>query len=149
MLVQLSLEQVAKFWDVVKYSIEESLPPIAGESPGRMNDILASLLSGAMQCWVSYDKENTNRFEGVVVTEIIGDQRDRSRALLVYSLYGYSEVSDGSWAEGYNALSKWARSEGCGRMIGYTSNEKVIRTVRSLGGNADYTFVSLPTKEGT
>lgn len=143
-LVQLSLDQVAKLWDVIKYSIEESLPPTVGESPDKMNNILANLLSGAMQCWVSYDRNNTNKFEGVVVTEMIADRCDRSKVLLIYSLYGYEIISGNSWMEGYSALSKWARSERCTRIVGYTNSDKVVRVVKNLGGNADYAFVTVP-----
>ena len=143
-LVQLSLDQVAKLWDVIRYSVEESLPPTVGESPDRMNNILANLLSSAMQCWISYNRSNSNKFEGVVVTEIILDRVDRSKALLIYSLYGYEIASRGSWLEGYTALSKWARSEGCSKIIGYTNNERVIRVVKGLGGDTDYTFISVP-----
>lgn len=143
-LVQLSLDQVAKLWDVIKYSVERSLPPIVRESPDTMNNILANLLSSAMQCWISYSREDSNKFEGVVVTEITLDRVDRSKALLIYSLYGYEVAGRGSWLEGYVALSKWARSEGCSKIIGYTNSDKAIRVAKGLGGDTDYTFISVP-----
>jgi len=144
MIVQLTFDQVANLWDVIKYAIEESLPPIASGGPDRMNNILSSLLDGRMQCWISYKKKEPNKFEGVVVTRIIKDDCSGVSSLLVYCLYGYEMVDRASWAEGYKALSKWGKSKKCSRIIGYADNEKVRRVASQLGGSTQYTFISIP-----
>jgi len=147
MLLRLMPDQIANYWDVIKYALEESLPPIAGEHPDKMNRILSSLIGGSSQCWVSYEKkEDTKRFEGVVVTQIIKDEISDTTSLLLYSVYGYDYVSEETWKKGFETLVRWGMSRGCTRIIGYTDSDRLIQIVKSLGGTATHTFVSIPLR---
>lgn len=148
MLVKLLPDQISRFWDIIQYAIEESLPPIAGDDEDRMNKILMSLLGGKSQCWASYVKDgDVPRFEGIVVTRILYDDVSDTRNLLIYCLYGYEKVSRSAWLNGLKTLVKFAASKNCYRIIGYTSEPFIVKTVERLGGEAKYTFVSLPVGE--
>lgn len=145
MLTKLLPDQISGFWDVIKYAIEESLPPVVGEGPDKMNRILMSLLSGKSQCWASYIVDGKRRkFEGVVITRIMYDDASDTRSLLIYCLYGYEEVGRGSWLGGFKTLTKYAISRGCERIVGYTDLPSVTKIVERFGGEARYTFVSIP-----
>ena len=52
MLVMLLPEQISEKWEVLKYGIEEAVPPTVLSSPKVINNILMSLLDGSAQCWV-------------------------------------------------------------------------------------------------
>jgi len=148
MLTKLLPDQISKFWDVIKYAIEESLPPVAGEGPDRMNNILMSLLSNKSQCWASYAVNGDQRkFDGIVITKVLYDDISDTRNLLIYCLYGYGDVGRDSWLSGFKALVKYAGSKNCCRIIGYTDVPSIARIVRRLGGETRYTFVSLPLAE--
>lgn len=145
MLTKLLPDQISKFWDIISYAIEESLPPVAGESPDKMNNILMSLLSGKSQCWVSYTKNEEQRiFEGVVVTKILYDDMSDTKNLLIYCLYGYNSVKRTSWLSGFKALVKYAASKSCYRIVGYSDLPFILDVVKRLGGETRYTFVTLP-----
>lgn len=147
MLTLLLPDQVSKFWDVISYAIEQSLPPIADESPDKMNKILSSLLCGKAQCWASYVVEGeTRRFEGIVVTRIVHDDVSGIKNLLIYCLYGYDIVNRSSWISGFKSLVKYATSKGCNRIIAYTDVQHIINIVEKLGGETKYRFVSLPLR---
>ena len=136
-------DQIANFWDVIKYAVEESLPPIVGDHPDRMNRILASLLCGKTECWASYNKnESSIRFEGIVLTKIIYDDASDTRNLLMYCLYGYEDVNKESWFEGVGILAKYAKSKKCSKITAYTEIPYMIDMAKMLGGEAKYTFVS-------
>lgn len=143
MLVKLLSEQITSYWNVIKYAVEESVPPIANENYNKMNKILEALLNGSMDCWVSVSDED-KRVEAVVVTAISEDYCSGIRNLLIYSLFGYSEISDKSWAEGFETLSKWAKKLGCVRMIAYTDVERIKEVVKTIGGDTRYSLVSIP-----
>lgn len=148
MLTQLLPDQISKFWDVIKYAIEQSLPPTVGESPDKMNRILASLLSSKAQCWASYTKsENMNKFEGVVVTKILYDDVSNTKNLLMYCLYGYTQVDKSSWIHGIKVLTKYAESRGCARIIAYTDVPYMINMAKTLGGEANYTLCSFSVEQ--
>jgi hypothetical protein len=145
MLTKLMPDQISNFWDIIKYAIEESLPPIAGESPDKMNKILAALLIGKAQCWASYEKtESENRFEGLVITKVIYDDASDTRNLLIYCLYGYEKVSKSNWISGFKSLVKFAIGQKCNQIIGYSDVPMIIDLVKKLGGSTQYTFVKLP-----
>lgn len=145
MLTKLLPDQVSDHWDIISYAVEQSLPPIAGESPDKMNKILSSLLMGKSHCWASYTVGESKRvFEGIVITRIQHDDVSDTRNLLIYCLYGYEGVDRKSWIDGFKTLVKFAESKNCDRITGYTKEPLIIRKVEQLGGEADYTFISLP-----
>jgi hypothetical protein len=149
MLTKLLPDQISKFWDIIKYAIEESLPPTVGESPNKMNKILSSCLSGKIDVWASYNrKEDSAKFEGLVLTRILFDEASETKNLLIYCLYGYEMVDKKSWIDGYKTILKYANSRKCSQIVGYTNVPLIIEVVKKLGGESNYTFISFNVKEG-
>lgn len=143
MLTQLLPDQISRFWDVISYAVEQSLPPIAGEHPDRMNRILSSALSGKIDVWASYNKsEEVNKFEGIALTKILYDDASNTRNLLIYCIYGYSDVNNKSWIEGLQAILKYAKKERCTQIVAYTDLPNIVKLVERLGGETKYTFLS-------
>ena len=145
MLTKLLPDQISAFWDILKYAIEESIPPIVSKNPNSMNNILASLLCGRAHCWASYTKgEEGNRFEGIVITKILYDDISDTKNLLLYCLYGYEDVDKKSWIDGFKSLIKFATAQGCSQIIGYSDVPLMIRLANKLGGETKYTFCRIP-----
>lgn len=145
MLTRLLPDQVSKFWDIIRYAIEQSLPPIAGEDPDKMKKILMSLLSSKSQCWASYDvNEDKRTLEAIVITRIFYDDASDTKSLLIYCLYGYGHIRQSSFTNALKALVKFAKSESCERVIAYTNEPGVVNLVNRLGGDTSYTFISIP-----
>lgn len=145
MLTRLLPDQISKHWDVIKYAIEGSLPPVAGEGPEKMNKILMSLLNGKSQCWASYIiEDDVRRFEGIMVTKISHDTISDTRSLMIYCLYSYGKVKKSSWLTGLRTIAKYAISNDCDRIIGYTSVPFLVGMAKKLGGDTKHTFISLP-----
>ena len=143
MLIRLLPDQISQFWNVIKYAIEQSLPPIAYEHPDKLNRILSAAISGKVEVWVSYTKtQEVNKLEGVVVTKILYDDASGTKNLLIYCLYGYEKVNSDSWLIGLTALVKYAKSRGCSQIISYSDIPHIIDIVKYLGGEARYTFLS-------
>lgn len=148
MLTKLLPDQVSKFWDVISYAMEQSLPPTVGENPDKMNNILMATLSGKLDIWASYKKvDKVNKFEGILATRIIYDDVTCMNNLLIYAIYGYDLVSKTSWLEGLKTITKYAKSQGCSLIVAYTNSEKVIKVVNSLGGDTSFSFISFRVDE--
>jgi hypothetical protein len=145
MLTKLLPEQISDYWDIVKHAISESLPPTAGEGPGKMNRILSALLASKAECWISSTIEgDVRKFEGVVITKLQYDDISNTRNLLMYCLYGYEDVSKESWTKGLKTLVKYASSKECYRILAYTDIPYMIEMANKLGGEAKYTLSSFP-----
>jgi len=143
MLTRLLPDQISKFWDIIQYSISQSLPPIVGDHPNKMNNILMSALEGSIDVWASYNRgSDGNKFEGIVLTEILYDRPSRTRNLLIYCLYGYEKVDKQSWDNGLRTLLKYASGKKCNQIVAYTDIPMLIEVVKRLCGEARYTFIS-------
>jgi hypothetical protein len=148
MLTKLLPDQISKLWDIIKYAIENSGPITEGEQPGRMNRILSAALSGRIDIWASYIKEDTNKFEGIVVTDIIYDDATGIKNLLIYSIYGYvDKVDRKSYITGLSALAKYAKSLKCTNIVAYTQDSGIVALVNRLGGDTSYTILSFNVDE--
>ena len=148
MITRLLPEQISHFWDVIKYAVEQSLPPTVGEHPDKMNRILAAALSGKIDVWASYTKdESGNKLEAIVLTKILYDDVSGTKNLLIYCLYGYSKISTESWKDGLVTFAKFAKSRGCSQIIAYTDVPRIVKLVNSLGGESKYTFISFDINE--
>lgn len=145
MLTKLLPDQISAFWDVIKYAIEESLPPTVSENPDKMNRILMSLLSDKAQCWVSYTiNKEQRKLEGIIITRVSYDDVSDTKNLLIYCLYGYGNVGRANILSGFKTLVKYASSRDCCRIVGYTDLPYVVELAKRFGGDTGYTFVSIP-----
>ena len=144
MLTKLLPDQIASFWNVIKYAIEDSIPPTATWTPNMTNKILSSLLCGKSHCWISYVKGEQRKLEGVVVTQVLYDDISDTRNLLIYCLCSYDGFRESSWSNGLKALVKFAASRNCKNIVAYTDVPNIIKMVKKLGGETNQTFISLP-----
>lgn len=148
MLTKLLPEQISKFWDIISYAVENSLPPTIGEHPDKMNRILSSCLCGRIEVWASYNRhEDAIKFEGIVLTRILVDDASYTRSLLIYCLYGYEEVKKESWSRGLKALLKYAKVKNCSKISAYTSSKYLVQLAEKLGASSSYTYISFDVNE--
>jgi hypothetical protein len=146
MLLRLLPEQVARFWDEIKVGVEAALPPIAGESEDRMNNILTSILSEGIVCWLSYRKhEDHKEVTAIMLTQIVADAPSKTKSVLIYALYSPDDsIGLDGWIEGYRALAEYGRSVGCSRITAYSDNPKIITMAERFRADLAYRFISVP-----
>lgn len=143
MLTKLLPEQISRLWDIIRYAVEQSLPPVTGEHPDKMNRILSSALTGTVDVWALYTKKDDgNKLEGIGLTEILYDDVSGTKNLLIYSLYGYNRISEESYQDGIISLLKYAKSKGCLQIVAYTNSRQLVEVVNRAGGDTSYTFIS-------
>ena len=143
MVQQIMPEQVPKFWEAAKDAIELAIPDVYGESPQKMNNILSSLLNGAMILWVTFGGEE-GKTNGLFITKIIEDDITEVKSLLLYCLHTYYSVTPDIWAEGWKAMRKYGMSLGCKRMVAYTDVPFIINEAEKVGGTVSYTYLDMP-----
>lgn len=148
MITKMLPDQIAKFWPIVKYAIEQSLPPVVGDHPDRMNRILSAALADKVDVWAiyHYDEEKVV-FEGVALTKVLYDDVSGTRNLLLYCLYGYNELSKESWNTGLKALATYAKEKKCSFITAYTEFEGIKAIASKLGADTKYTFISFDVKK--
>jgi len=143
MVQQIMPEQIPEFWEAAKEAVEIAIPDVYGESPQKMNNILSSLLDGAMILWVNFESAE-RKTNGLFITKIVEDDITEVKSLLLYCLHTYYAVSPLNWAEGWEAMRKYGMSLGCKRMIAYTDVPFIIDEAKKVGGTVSYTYLDMP-----
>ena len=148
MLLQIMPEQVIEFRPLIEQAIEEAIPPIEGESPQKVNNIITKLLAGELVGWIIYRQLDSGRKKsiGFMITSIVYDDVTETKSLMIYCLYVYERSVVNDWIEGFEALEKYARSRGCVRVTGMIMEEALLRRVYMLGGGVKYHFISIPLR---
>jgi len=142
-LVRLIPDQISKFWDVIKYALENS-PPLTTDISwdSWINEILTSAMSGGIEVWASYSKVKEFKFEGVALTSFEIDKFIKKKSLLIYYIFTYQEAAKSSWINGLKTLAKYAESRGCHRIIAYSNIPEIIKMCDALGGDTSIRFIT-------
>jgi len=146
MITKLTPDQISKFWPVIKYGVEATLPPITGKHVDRMNRILSAMLRGDIDVWVSYTKPD-NKFEGIAVTQVLYDDASNTKNLLLYCVYGYVPVAKESWGEGKDLIFKYAKEIGCSGVVAYTQSQYIVDLAKFFGADTSFTFIHFDLNE--
>lgn len=144
MFTQYTDEQVTENWAMIKAAIEESMPMYEEANLATTNNILMAVLSGSMQVWASFDTDGeSSTIKAIAVTKLIIDPITDVRSVLIHNLFGFVELSDMEWDEGFLVLGKWAAAQGCTRMTAYTDQTTVIERAVKLKAKTTM-YLSIP-----
>ena len=141
MITALLPEQIARYWDIIKYAVERSVPPIPGEHPDKLNRILSSALSGKIKVWVvrSHDK---SKLESIILTEVLYDYVTDITSLLIYSVCSFETINRTTWPKTLSYIARYAKAKKIDRIVAYSSLKGIVDISKKLGADTSYTFIS-------
>jgi len=142
-LVRIFPEQFEHLWEVFAPMVAQSLPPQIGISRVILTNILAAVLRDEAQAWLIRGDGGEDDYRTFVLTTV---QRDRVicvKNLLIYALFMIKPLDLEGWKKGLHQLKEYARSRGCGVVLGFadSSDEKYLRFLRSLGMDTSITVL--------
>ena len=142
-LLKLFPAQVAKYWHELGPMVELALPPSANGN--RMASILQAILSGRLEMLQYYDQNESGEAKiiGLAVVGAVENLDYTSRDMLIFAVYAYGPVSRSEVIGGFRLLVDYAKGIGCDAVTAYTNLPGLVRYIKSLGGQTDYTFVRL------
>jgi len=132
MILRLASDQCAGYWEDIKNVVAASMPTFADTSQDGMNQVLANLLDGHAQAWIALE---AGAVVAMAVTLLQTDVITGSKNLLIYALAGYGNIKKETWEEGFAVLRKFAASEGCFKVIAFSSVPRVVEIATNLGGD--------------
>lgn len=136
MLTKILPDQIASNWDVIGYSVQQSLPSQVEDVEGILSNVLMALLSGNMDCWVISSKDN--KIEGIATTQILWDEASRVKTLLVYSVYSYGNISEQNWNKCLGTIREFAKNRGCHKISAFSGNERLVNLMTKLGADKQF-----------
>lgn len=143
MLIQLTSDQIAKHWDIIKVAIEDCMPPLSHITVDTMNRVLELLLTGNMHCWVYQNDER--KIIAVVVTTFYYDYPSATQDLLLYAVWG-ANLSEGVWTDGFTTLMRFAEANNCKTIYGFTSAPELVELAKHFGAQTQ-TYIGIPVRE--
>lgn len=145
MLTKLLPSQISEYWDTIAKAIESSAPPYTYSSQMRLSEVLTAMLADDMHCWIiSGSVENgTSNPLGICVTAFLEDYYSKARNLLIYSLWGFENISEEVWLKGLASIKKFAKAKDCRKIIAYSDIPAIIKRIEMLGGDSSIRFISM------
>lgn len=139
--MKLSTEQVHKDWDAISEAIELSLPPTAASKGElRMHNVYKAIMQGIAECWILV-KDDETWLLGVLYAAKDGLTEDMN--LHIFALYGYRSISTNLWTIIFSKIKEKAAKLGYRKVIGYSSNKRVLQIAEVLGFDTSFKFMSL------
>jgi len=136
MVILMRPDAVAEQWEVIKDAIVPILLNDKDVDRVKENRILENIIKGIMQCWLMVSNDAII----ALATTMFVINPDTTRSLLITSLYGYRMVDSNEWTEGLLHLSKYAKSNGCESITGYTKSKSVISVVDAANARKEIFF---------
>ena len=143
MLVKLFPEQIAKHWELIRYSIEKTVPKVPRETEDKLNNILTEMLLETWECWVNYH-DTTKRFNAIIVTTILHNNITDTKSLLIYSIYGFGPGDIRAWLTGMATLIKYAKFKDCIRIETYADIDFSMKFLGRYKGSSTHKFITVP-----
>ena len=143
MLLKMVPEAISAAWPQLEKHIKRAMPE-AERSDSAMSTLLNMLLIDRAHCWVSYDSENNNRANFVVVTIPTVNTMTGEKNLLLYNVTNSNSIdmktSNRMWLEGYQAIGKFMRANGFKKLVSYfeTDNKNSYDIAKKLDANIMY-----------
>lgn len=141
MLVRLLTIQIPKFWDLIKYGIQESLGELLTDK--HYNNILTGLLKEDLICFVVMEDD---KVKANTVVRAYYDDLTEKKSLVIYSAYANKELSNDLYVKIFDDLQKYAKSIHCDSISAFTSMNKIVEMAELVGGDTSQTFISFPLK---
>ena len=131
MTLKLLSTNVVKFWDLIKYALNQVERIGDTESLGVYNRLFAQLLSDKAQCFISYAE--SGEVQAVCITELRFDEVMARKSLHLRCLYAFKPASNEEWAEKFQLIKEFAKAEKCDLISFETSNPRIRSISKEIG----------------
>lgn len=126
----LTPRQAAMAMPVILEGVMRSLP--AEQQKGPVVTTLGNaMLAGTLQAWFL---NRGDELSGIATTYIYTESFVGDKVLCLYTVYSQdNKLSMADWREAYETLEKYARENGCSRIVAFALNEKVETLAKAFG----------------
>ena len=145
MIAKLTCDQVAEIWPVIRSGLQNDLElSIFGRHKYRETNILESLLSGSMEAWTSYEKEEDEEtiiLYTISLTSIYTDPCTKNRSFYIFSVLWYRDPPKEYLLESKRALTEYAKSKNCHTMSSATNRTELVEMASKMGVDTSFTLL--------
>lgn len=143
-IIKLLPEQISEHWGLIASALGRTVPREMGEEARVVNNILHSLIDESMQCWFcgKYEEGGLETYV-IIITGVITNMGTNERCLMIYTVYWFQPPPNALWESGLNVLRKYARSQGCSKIVAYSKFDMITNLVKALGGDVSWKYLQI------
>jgi hypothetical protein len=131
-------------FETLWYYIAQALPPSSSHHALRKGNILRSLQSGNMQCWLGWEKNGAGySLAAIATTAIVNDTVTGDRNLLIYSFTYEKNFSPDAIVKHFETIKRFARVNKCMKVIAYTGLPVLTKLVEKYLNGKSSTFLEM------
>lgn len=141
---QLTPPEISLYWDEVQTAVMAGMTdfPRGFDDAKVATNIMAAISAGQLQAWGLFTKHNNNAaYIGAVTTRIVDDPLLGDREFLICTAYSSGGMSLKAWEKVFGTLEKFAKAEGCHRILGVTKNPRIRDISKHMGFDEDFKVV--------
>lgn len=133
---------VAARWDELQPGIIAGTG-IAEPDAGLSFRLLDSVMNNRLRVWILTPANDRRKIMAILTTTEAEDGISGYKSLLIYTLFGYEDLPEEAWEQGFKVLAPFAARSGCERIVGYTRSRSIRKVTKRLGGRAELVMVEL------
>lgn len=139
MLVKLLPNQIGLYEEVIRETIEKSMPDYEDSIKVKL---FKELLLDTAQAWI-YWSDETEALEGVLITQIRDSVAVGGRLFTLVCMYAPNGTEMNSFFKGWPTLQKFGKAHDCEIFDFYTNNEAAIKYARQFHIKQEITYFQI------
>lgn len=147
MILKLTGDQVAAYWDLIQYSWLQTNPPPSGVAETEyLNILLENLLSGVAQAWLVLSDEH--EVIAIGVTQLVRDIVSGLESVVIRSLFGLRRLENELAKSAFESFLTYAKNTGAHQVRLETNIGRVKQLAELVGCKKLFETFTLNLKEG-
>lgn len=142
-ILHLLPDQIMEHWHFIKDAMERAFPPMTNATPETFLEIQEQFLLGEMDCWFGVESIDAQEIIAVMTTKVVVEDVTKTKNMLIFSVTTYMPHNADLWIYGYKALSRFAASKGCNKIISFSNDANVLRIAKGLGADVEWRLIQL------
>ena len=143
-LLQLTYDQISRYWDDIKQVAIHSCPPNEEFSEESGSVLLTNLLEGSAQAW-AMSKDGS--LKGLALTSVYREFCLGTKSLIIVGVLAYEGIDEDVWIQGLSTIRGFAKANGCRFVTGFTRIGRVVDIAERLGADVSHTFLKFDLEE--
>lgn len=150
MLKRINLDKLGPVWERIKGDVQESLPPLIGQSDEALSLVYESVKKEEVILWAIFDPKQQKDALGLLLTSLVNNPFTRKTDLFIISFVSYeerNEIPSNIWTDVTEILFKHAAEFNCAKVFGFIKSQHLLNVLDDLGANTTYTYTYVPIEQ--
>lgn len=129
MLIKVPITQIPKYWELIKTAVLNTSNISSINAAAYSKELIIDLLCKKQFCILMHKDKQIQAVCTCAFKEI---NNTKEKILQMHALYAIQKVSTEDWHEAMNQIKRFAKSEDCNKIYGFTQNPRLTALFDSM-----------------